>query len=93
VNSLAFFEKYRVVTESLTVAEVFGKRHDHVMRDIETRIKYAGEEFSLLNFEESTYNNNRGWTYKKYILTEEAISLIVFSYNTKEAVQVKIKFI
>ncbi|WP_434174079.1 Rha family transcriptional regulator [Bacillus paralicheniformis] len=92
-NQLVFIKENIAVTDSLTIAEMFGKNHDNVLRDIRTQMEYAGEEFSLLNFEESTYTNERGRTYPKYDLTEEAFTLVVFGYNTKEAVQTKIKFI
>lgn len=92
MNQLVFVENNQVVTDSLTVAEVFGKRHDHVLRDIENQIELAGEDFSAPNFGESNYTS-RGKQYPKYNLTEEAFTLVVFSYNTKEAVQTKIKFI
>ena len=89
---LVFVENNEVVTDSLTIAEMFGKRHDNVVADIRTQIEYAGEEFSLLNFQESNFKS-RGKQYPKFNLTEEAFTLVVFSYNTKEAVQTKIKFI
>jgi Rha family phage regulatory protein len=93
MNSLVFVENNRVVTDSLTVAEVFGKRHDNVLSDIRKQIEYAGDDFGLLNFQESTYVNSQNKIMPKINLTEEAFTLVVFSYNTKEAVQSKIKFI
>jgi len=55
MGKLVFIKNSRPVTDSLTVAEVFGKRHDLVIRDIENQIDkliQAGEkEFSLLIFE------------------------------------------
>lgn len=92
MNELVFIENEQVVTDSLTIAEMFDKRHDHVLRDIKNQIELAGEEFSSPNFGESTYEA-RGKEYPKFNLTEEAFTLVVFSYNTKEAVQTKIKFI
>ncbi|MRA88328.1 phage regulatory protein, partial [Bacillus thuringiensis] len=62
-------------------------------KDIRKQIEYAGPEFSLVNFHESNYENERGRKYLKYNLTEEAFTLVAMSYNTKEAVQMKIKFI
>lgn len=97
MNQLVFIESNRVVTDSLTVAEVFGKRHDHVLRDIEVQIEKlheAGEhEFSLLNFGESTYTNERGREYKRFLLTEEAFTLVAMSYTTPEAMKMKVRFI
>jgi Rha family phage regulatory protein len=97
MNQLVFIENNQAVTDSLTVAEVFGKRHDNVISDIEnqiTKLKEAGEEeFSLLNFKESSYTNERGRQYRKINMTEDAFTLIAMSYVTPEAMKFKIKFI
>ncbi|MEJ9127640.1 Rha family transcriptional regulator, partial [Bacillus cereus] len=82
----------KAVTNSLTIAEVFCKNHADVLRDIRKQMEYAGYEFSLSNFAERTYEN-RGRYYPKIDMTEEAFTLVVMSYNTREAVQMKIKFI
>lgn len=92
-NKLVFENNGEVVTDSLMITEMFKKDHDKVLRDIRIQMDYAGEEFSLANFGESNYTNERGRTYPKYNLTEEAFTLVAMSYNTKEAVQMKIKFI
>ncbi|OUB88777.1 phage regulatory protein [Bacillus thuringiensis serovar medellin] len=92
-QALVFENKGKVVTDSLMIAEMFEKTHDNVLKDIRKQIEYAGPEFSLVNFHESNYENERGRTYLKYNLTEEAFTLVAMSYNTKEAVQMKIKFI
>ncbi|MGH0736527.1 Rha family transcriptional regulator [Bacillus cereus] len=91
-TQLVFESNGKVVTDSLMIAEVFGKTHDNVLKDIRKQMEYAGYEFSLVNFNERNYEN-RGRYYPKIDLTEEAFTLVVMSYNTKEAVQMKIKFI
>ncbi|WP_063334561.1 Rha family transcriptional regulator [Bacillus subtilis] len=97
MNHLVFIEGNQVVTDSLTVAEVFGKRHDVVLRDIEVqieKIEQAGEkDFSLHNFAESTYENERKRKYRKYNLTEDAFTLVVMAYVSPEAMKMKIRFI
>ncbi|MDH5106485.1 Rha family transcriptional regulator [Lentilactobacillus diolivorans] len=35
MNNLVIMKNKQAVTSSLQVAETFGKRHDHVLRDIE----------------------------------------------------------
>jgi len=92
-KDLVFIENKKVVTDSLTVAEVFGKEHKNVLTDIRKQMEYAGDEFARLNFQRGTYQDKNNQARPKYNLTEEAFTLIVFSYNTKEAVQAKIKFI
>ncbi|MES5847965.1 MULTISPECIES: ORF6C domain-containing protein [unclassified Bacillus cereus group] len=92
-QALVFENNGKIVTDSLMIAEMFEKTHDNVLKDIRKQIEYAGPEFSLVNFHESNYENERGRKYLKYNLTEEAFTLVAMSYNTKEAVQMKIKFI
>jgi Rha family phage regulatory protein len=103
MSQLVFVEKNQAVTDSLTVAEVFGKTHDNVLRDIRNQVEKlieAGEsEFTLLNFEECDYINtsakgiNKNRKYKKILLTEEAFTLVAFAYITPEAMKMKVKFI
>ncbi|OCA87328.1 Rha family transcriptional regulator [Pseudobacillus wudalianchiensis] len=97
MNQLVFIKNNKVVTDSLTVAEVFNKRHDIVIRDIENQIEklnLSGEQnFSLHNFEESAYQNERGREYRKINMTEEAFTLVAMSYVTPEAMKFKVKFI
>ncbi|QNG60364.1 Rha family transcriptional regulator [Bacillus sp. PAMC26568] len=93
MNPLVFIENGKAVTNSLTVAEVFGKDHNKVMRDIRNQMEYAGKEFSLSNFGQGTYLNSRNQEMPRYEMTEEAFTLVAMSYNSKEAVQMKIKFI
>ena len=93
MNQLVFIENQQVVTDSLTIADMFGKEHFNVLQDIKKQMEYAGEEFGALNFQVSAYRSKQNKEMPKYHLTEEAFTLVVFSYNTKEAVQTKIKFI
>ncbi|NMH68579.1 Rha family transcriptional regulator [Bacillus sp. RO3] len=96
MKELVFIENGKAVTDSLTVAEVFGKDHDKVVRDIGVqlaKLETAGEmEFSTANFVGSTYDS-RGKQYVKWDMTEEAFTLIAMSYTTPEAMKFKVKFI
>ncbi|WP_100523393.1 Rha family transcriptional regulator [Mycobacteroides abscessus] len=96
-NQLVFVQNNQVVTDSLTVADVFDKSHDKVIRDIEVQIAKlheAGEhEFSTANFGESSYTTDRGRQYRKINLTEDAFTLVAMSYVTPEAMKMKVKFI
>ena len=90
-KTLVFVENDRPVTDSLTVADVFSKRHDNVMQDI--RNIGCSKEFSLLNFQESTYLNDRGREYPRIIMTEQGFTLLVMGYTGKEAMQFKEAYI
>lgn len=88
---LVFIENGRIVTDSLAVAETFGKRHDDVLKSI--RELECSEEFSLRNFAESTYKNDRGRTYPKYLITQDGFSFMVMGYTGKEAARFKEMYI
>jgi len=98
MGNLVFIQNDQVLTDSLTVAECFGKEHKHVLRDIEAqleKLKEAGEEkWGVTNFGQTRYQHpqNKQW-YKKYLLTEEAFTLVAFAYTTPEAMKMKVRFI
>ncbi|PFN39899.1 Rha family transcriptional regulator [Bacillus cereus] len=98
ISEFVFMEGNQVVTDSLTMAQMFGKRHDHVMRDIEIQIEKlleAGEQqWGITNFGETQYQHpqNKQW-YDKYNLTEDAFAIVAMSYITPEAMKMKIKFL
>lgn len=52
MENLVFIENNKVVTDSLTIAGVFGKEHNKVLRDI--RELECSEQFRLSNFGQST---------------------------------------
>jgi len=91
VGQLVFIENNRVVTDSLTVATVFDKTHDKVLRDI--RELGCSREFSLANFGESTYTNERGRKYTKIIITEQGFTLLVMGYTGQRAMEFKERYI
>ncbi len=93
MSNIVFIENNEVVTDSLMVAEVFGKRHDNVMSDINKLIGYSSDEFSLLNFQESTYINERARQYKKYNLTKDGFTLLVMGFTGEEALKFKMMYI
>lgn len=97
MNQLVFIENGRAVTDTLIISNMFGKTHDNVIRDtrnqIEKLIEAGEEEFSFLNFEESTYTSDRGRNYPKIDMTEDGFVLVAMSYVTPEAMKMKVKFI
>ena len=62
------------------------------MKEVRKQIVYVGEEFGGENFHESTYVNSKNRRISKYDLTEEAFTLLVMGYTSREAVGMKIKF-
>jgi len=84
----------QIFTTSLKVAEHFHKHHKNVRRDIEKLLaECPDKEFSLLNFERSEYQNERGKTYPMYKLTHDSFSLLAMGFTGKQALQWKIDFL
>jgi Rha family phage regulatory protein len=80
------------VTTSLIVAEVFGKEHNKVCRDIETIS--CSDSFRVANFGETPYvHSQNGQTYKMYEMTKDGFSFLVMGYTGEKAGKFKEAFI
>ncbi|BAH43884.1 hypothetical protein BBR47_53870 [Brevibacillus brevis NBRC 100599] len=91
LDKLVFIGNGKAVTDSLLVAEKFGKGHDNVLRDI--RNLDCSSEFRLLNFEESIYTNERGRVYPKVDMTRDGFTFLVMGYTGKDAGRFKEDYI
>lgn len=98
VSEFVFMKGRQVVTDSLTMAQMFGKEHKNVIRDIEVQLEKLIEanemEWGQLNIEHTQYQHyqNKQW-YPKFNLTEDAFAIVAMSYITPEAMKMKIKFL
>lgn len=81
----------RDVTTSLIVAQVFGKEHKNVCRDIENLS--CSESFNRLNFERITYKDARNREQTAYEMTKDGFSFLVMGYTGEKAGQFKEAFI
>lgn len=88
-------ENGRIVTTSADVARRFGKRHDHVMRDIAGII--AGAPACLPNFGETSItrkmpNGGHRMT-RAYTMDRDGFTLLAMGFTGKAALEWKIKYI
>lgn len=91
MNQLVFIQNGKTVTDSLTVAEVFGKEHKHVIRDIKNL--ECSEEFNKSNFGLIEYRDKRNRNQQKYIITQDGFSFLAMGYTGKEAARFKEMYI
>jgi Rha family phage regulatory protein len=91
MNQLVFVDKNQAVTTSLIVAEVFGKEHARVMRDI--RELGCSEEFRVGNFAESSYVNSQNKEMPMYHMNKKGFTLLAMGYTGKEAMKFKEAYI
>lgn len=73
----------QVLTNSLLVAERFGKEHSKVMRDVENLS--CSNEFRAANFGVSSYISLQNKELPMYVMTKDGFSFLVMGYTGKKA--------
>lgn len=88
-NPIVFTREGEVFANSRDVATYFGKRHDHVMRDIANLIA-AEPELGLLNFGDTPYvEPQNGQTYKSFDMDREGFELLAMGFTGAKALKWK----
>lgn len=87
-----------MVADSLQVADCFGKAHKNVLQTIDNLVTNLAAENSATNAEPEDYfipaeYQNRGKTYKKYLLTRDGFSLLVMGFTGPAALHWKLLYI
>ena len=82
---------------STNIADVLGKRHDHVLRDIESILKTTPEErlnnFIKINIEKPANLGNGVVKYRAYALTKEGFTFLAMGFTGTKAAQFKWAYI
>ena len=73
--------------DSRYVAQLFEKRHDNVIADIENLD--CSDDFNRLNFQEIKYKDSRGRKQKAYTMTRDGFVFLAMGYRGKKAAQFK----
>ena len=91
MNELVIMHNQQAVTSSLQVAETFEKRHDNVLRDIQTLKK------DVLNFEEMFFETTEPDSYGRdrriYLMNRDGFTLLAMGFTGSKALQFKLKYI
>ena len=92
MNDLVFVgQNDRVLTTSLKVAEIFGKEHSKVMRDI-TNL-YCSDDFRAANFGGSSYTSEQNKQFPMYEMTKDGFTFLVMGDTGKKAAAFKEAYI
>ncbi|RUP26774.1 MAG: hypothetical protein EKK45_15475, partial [Curvibacter sp.] len=92
-NELVCLNDGQLITDSIKIADVHGKRHDDVLRLIRRRIVEAGE-WGVRNFAETQgVNPQNGQSYPVFTMTKDGYQFVVGKMTGKKAVQHQIAFI
>lgn len=91
MNELLTITNGQPAASSRDIAEHFAKRHDNVLRDIETLKK------DVLNFEEMFFETEIPDSYNRpqraYLMNRDGFTLLAMGFTGKEALEWKIKYI
>lgn len=86
-----FNQDGRILASSRDVAEKFGKRHDHILRDIESFRKDI-PNFGEMFFEDEL-PDKYGRNQKIYWMNRDGFSLLCMGFTGKKALEWKLKYI
>lgn len=93
-NELIEIENGQPVTTSLKVAEIFGKLHKNVLRDIQEKIlPHVSSDFAQLNFEPSSYVNEQNKHQPMYYITRDGFTMVAMGYTGAKAMKFKEAYI
>lgn len=101
MNNLVEISKDKqVVTTSVRMAEVFGKRHDNILRQINSLIGSLREQqdFSPLKnevakFAVANYKDEQGKLRKQYIMNRDGFTLLAMGFTGSKALKFKLQYI
>lgn len=90
MDELVIMHDKQVVTTSLALAEVFEKKHQHVLRDIDALkdVSNFGQMFFESN-EPDSYGRSR----RIYFMNRDGFTLIAMGYTGSKAMEFKLKYI
>lgn len=93
-TDIVYAESARVLTNSVLVAQKFGKDHKHVITTIRELVKGCAENSADPLFEETTYiHPQNGQEYPMYVMNRDGFSLLVMGFTGKQALKFKLDFI
>lgn len=86
-----FHKETVAMTDSLKVAEVFGKRHKNIIQAVKELD--CSEEFRRLNFQPSYYLNEQNKRQPKFNMTQDGFTFLVMGFRGKKAAEFKEAYI
>jgi Rha family phage regulatory protein len=81
------------VALSLTVADHFQKKHQHVMESVRRLITEAPGQWGLSNFRPTSYPDSQGRAQPAYNLTRNGFTLLAMGFTGRKALAWKLRYI
>lgn len=84
------------IVSSRKIAEVFNKRHDHILRDINKITEPnsgVSEKFNRNNFVLISYKDSTGRKLPEYLLSKDGFTILAMGFTGKKAMKFKEEYI
>ena len=93
-DDLVEIENGQPVTTSLKIAELFGKNHKEVLRDIRDKVvPNVTDDFGQRNFAPSSYVNEQNKHQPMYYITRDGFAMVAMGYTGAKAMKFKEAYI
>ena len=92
MEELVFLKNEQALTDSLTVAEMFEKKHKHVLEKIEKILNDSAEN-SAQCFHKTRYKDTSGKWNTKYLMNRDGFTFLAMGFTGKKADAWKWKYI
>lgn len=92
MEELVFLRNEQALTDSLMVAEMFEKRHKHVLEKIEKILNDSAEN-SAQCFHKTRYKDTSGKWNTKYLMNRDGFTFLAMGFTGKKADEWKWKYI
>ena len=93
MNDLVYLKHEEAMTDSLSVAEHFGKKHTHVLDRIKKIIEDDSTENSVQCFKKTYYKDASGKNNTKYLMNRDGFMFLVMGFTGKKANEWKWSYI
>lgn len=92
MNQLVFKSNDQVVTSSRNIARDFEKKHQHVLRDIDS-LKGVVQNWTDLFYETTYIHEQNKQEYRQYLMNRDGFTLLVMGFTGKTAMKFKLDYI
>ena len=93
MNELVYLKNEQALADSMIVAELFGKRHDRVLRAIDNLVESLPKNGERKMFIQSRRKADDGRFHRMYLMNRDGFSLLVMGFTGKKALEWKLKYI
>ena len=96
MNEIVYLKNDQALTDSMTVADMFEKRHDLVLRAIDNLLETLRKNAERSNtnlFIESKRKAADGQYHRMFYMNRDGFSLLVMGFTGKKALEWKLKYI